>query len=351
MTVPDNAVQPRSFYVVSTPYHILLAVAHAERAGLAPSLFLLGNFAGAQAYADALSGPGEALLPGLEIEAAVCAYGDRARYRAQLPPLRRALKAAGARQLWVFNDHNDLSQYALSWAARQGVACGAIEDGSSFYTDWVVARHDRRWRQWRKRWTFCRHWTALTVPGTHPLLTSRLALRPDLVRDELRGRCEPLDVDVLRSPALRRLAARLAASCAAQARPGAGQWLEQPVPDRLLLAPARGALPEEACTGLGSLAFKYHPREAEADPLGLRRLGRELPRHWPVELIYLHWGAVPDEVVGEAGSTVLLTSRLMSPQTRVFGYRTAGLAAAPDALYARLGIELVSPAPAAARAA
>jgi len=351
VTAPDTASRPGSFYIVSTPYHVLLALAQAEHARVSPKLFLLGNFAGAQAYVEALSDPGSGspILPGLTVDAVFCRYGDRAGYRAQAPALRRALEQVQPGQLWVFNDHNDLSQYALSWAARRAIPCGAMEDGSSFYTDWTVARHARRWRQWRRRWSFCRDWTALSVPGTHPLLTRRLALRPDLVRPELRGRCEALGVDLLRSPALRVLARRLAESCAARHGIGAQQWLEQPIPDRLLLAPASGGLPEEARIGLGTLAFKYHPREAETDPLGLRRLGCELPRHWPVELIYLHWGAVPDEVVGEAGSTVLLTSRLMSPRARVAGYRTSEAAAAPDALYARLGIELVSPSATAAR--
>ena len=67
-----------------------------------------------------------------------------------------------------------------------------------------------------------------------------------------------------------------------------------------------------------SFFFKYHPREAASDYLGLAALpaAQQVPRTLPVECLYLLAQNRPLVVVGGM-STALLTAGLLMPQARI----------------------------------
>jgi hypothetical protein len=87
--------------------------------------------------------------------------------------------------------------------------------------------------------------------------------------------------------------------------------------------------------------FKYHPREAAPDYLGLAGLplAQEVPRTLPVECLYLLARERPLVVVGGM-STSLLTAGLLMPRARIAALVHASNAgdAWSSALLAALGI-------------
>ncbi|MGQ0621860.1 MAG: hypothetical protein ACT4QA_18395 [Panacagrimonas sp.] len=327
--------EPRCFYLVSTPYHCLLALAHAESRNEIPVLFLFGRFPSASDYLRVL-GVHPPLLPGLVVEGLTGSADDRGLRRGARGRLLQSLSLWKPGTLVVFNDRHDLSQVALDWAQRDNARRLCFEDGSSFYTDWL-APPASAWTRWRKRLFTTRNWEPIRVLGTHPALDAVLAQRPQAVRAELRGRVQPLSLDLPRSPVLRALAEGLVREeDRSSALDGAPDVLVLPAlnADAAWTLAATGLIPKES-----NIAFKYHPREAASDPAGLRGLGMELPRHLPVELLYLLWGGGPGTLIGDGRSTTLLTAGLFDGRTRIIGLY-AGAALPQAEVYARLGIEL-----------
>ncbi len=328
-----------SFYLASTPYHLLLALADAERQGGPASLFFFGAFPSATLYLDALRAV-PALLPDLQVNGiAGSAKSSPLRRRARIA-IRDSLRHEQVSRLVVFNDRHDLSQLALALAARRcDTRRVCLEDGSSFYTQWQ-APSANAWTQLRKRCFAAPGWTPNRVLGTHPLVQEVRALRPDAVRPELRERVLGLDLDLIGSPVLQRFGERLI-----RALRDSGQLSDMPpCPDVLLAPPLEHALAwaERArplVTGLARVAVKHHPRQSEVDPGNLLSLGAEVSRQLPLELLYLHWGRTPGLVIGEGHSTALLSTRLFDARARVLGLCVRSR---PEhaAAYEMLGIEL-----------
>lgn len=328
-----------TFYLASTPYHVLLALADAERARAQATLFFFGAFPSAAQYLAALLET-PALLPGLHVDGIIGSAKARALRREARQRLRDCMELCSPDRVVVFNDRHDLSQLVLAIAAAgKGVTRACFEDGSSFYTGWLAPAAGF-WTQLRKRLFTAPRWTPIRILGTHPLVDEVRALRPDAVRPELRGRAQALELDLLASPVLRRFSERLL-----HAMRSAGQTPElPPCPDLLLTPPlekveAWAARAREVLGESPGVAIKYHPRQAEIDPGNLLRFGPEISRHLPLELLYLLWGRAPRCVVGDGNSTTLLSTRLLAPDARVIGLCLRGRPEHTET-YARLGIEL-----------
>lgn len=320
-----------ALYVASTPYHLVLALADAERQAGPSALYFYGTFPDADRYLAALQAD-PPLLAGLRVQGLARPAKHRAARRGAARALHTLFDALDPDRVVVFNDRHDLSQLALALASRRpGARRTCFEDGSSFYTGWR-APPASRWDTLCKRLFTTRDWHPIGMLGTHPLVEDVRVQRLDAVREELRDRARPLALDVIRSPVLHALAQRMiddeTLTC----------------PD-VLLAPAlingpawtaaaRTLLPRSA-----RVAFKYHPRESEDDPAALAGSGQEIPRHVPTELLYLLWGRTPAMLVGDGDSTALLTASLFNGDMRVIGLHT-GPAPAHAPAYACLGIEL-----------
>lgn len=323
------------YYLVSTPYHCLLALAHAESNGTPAVMFLFGQFSSAADYLRVLRQQ-PSLLPGLVVEGLTGTAADRRLRRRARGPLLASLERWRPARVVVFNDRHDLSQVALDWARRNQARGICFEDGSSFYTDWL-APPAGNWTRFRKRLTTSRSWEPIRIPGTHPGLHEVRVQRPDAVRPELRGRVAPLSLNLPNSPVLRRLVSGLLSQNGTAPLPDTA-------PDALLL-PALGAGIEwsaaalDLARGAQRLAYKYHPREQAPDPARLGERGDELPRQLPVELLYLFWGGGPGLLIGDSRSTTLLTVSSFDPATRIVGL-FRGEPPPQATAYARLGIEL-----------
>lgn len=329
------ATETSSYYLVSTPYHCLLALADAERQAQQPRLFFFGRFDAAKDYLTALQAR-PPLRPGLVVEGLTAPAHVRSLRRRARGQLLDSLNRWEPRRVIVFNDRHDLSQVALAWASRRGAKKLCFEDGSSFYTDWL-APPSTRLTTWRKRLFTAPGWHPIRVLGTHPQLDSVHVQYPALVRPELLGRVEKLGLDLTKSSALRALAREIiSGSDIAQ--------IGSVAPD-VLLTPALGARPDWTQAALKRVppakrvAFKYHPRETGDDPVGLRGSGLELPRKIATELLYLHWGSAPEMIIGDGRSTTLLTASLFGPGSLAIGlYRD--IPPAHTEMFARLGIEM-----------
>lgn len=333
-----------TFYLVSTPYHVLLALADAEREARPAALYFYGAFPSAALYLQALR-DAPALLPGLVVEGLAGSAKSGTTRRAARAGLRSCLVRAQPDRVVVFNDRHDLSQFALALAARRAdTRRVCLEDGSSFYTRWL-APATGFWTQLRKRGFTAKGWTAIRVPGTHPLVQEVRVLRPDAVRPELQARALRLDVNLLSSPVLKRFGERLLRLLRA-----AGLIGDLPACPEVLLTPPLenvadwAARVQEFLRASSGLAVKHHPRQAQANPGDLLRHGSEIARQLPLELLYLLWGRAPRCVIGDGNSTTLLSTRLFDADSRVVGLCTRGR---PEhgAAYEKLGIELHSDAP------
>lgn len=247
-------------------------------------------------------------------------------WRAVRRDLLRALGDAQPASIAVFNDRQEAGQAVLIEAARRwpDARRECIEDGAIAYTGFTYRRHSALTR-WRMRLTVGAGWHDVQVLGTHPLTQVFKAIHPQLLRAELRGRhVEPFPADRLGGPAVRGLAAVFCelAGFDAQSMPAGAVLLTlsssqyaQRNPDYLRLLRSGVAQLQQRSV---PLLFKYHPREAEADYLGLRsqRHAQEVPRTLPVECVYLLARERPLLVVAGM-STSLLTASLLMPQARV----------------------------------
>jgi len=260
-----------------------------------------------------------------------------------------ALQACAPTVVTVFNDRQDAGQTALIETARQfpqALRCCA-EDGALAYTDFHYRAHGAVTR-WRQRLRLGRGWCDVQVLGTHPLVQRYLAMHPELLRAELRGHVvELLPSAQLGSASLQAFASRMSQLSAFDPQSvGSGAVLltlghasyAERNPDYTLLV--RSGVERLVARG-HAFFFKYHPREAAPDYLGLAGLplAQEVPRTLPVECLYLLARERPLVVVGGM-STSLLTAGLLMPRARIAALVHASNAgdAWSSALLAALGI-------------
>jgi hypothetical protein len=270
-----------------------------------------------------------------------------------------AIRSWQPTSITVFNDRQDAGQRALIEAQRHFPQAQRLcaEDGALAYTGYTYRRTGFITRC-RQHLRFGRHWSDVRVLGTHPLVQAFLALHPHLLRPELRSRpVRPFPAEQLSAPSLRELAHHIALSRG---------WAPSTLRDgTALLAlnhssyakrnPGYAALVTESVNVLRSLGipclFKYHPREADPDYLGLTGTwpNGEVPRSLPMELVFLLCRERRMLVLGGVGTSVL-TAALLLPQARC-------AALAPEnqkidqwtpALTSALGIHMLADAPAIA---
>jgi hypothetical protein len=225
----------------------------------------------------------------------------------------------------VFNDRQDTGQRILIEAQRHFPQAQRLcaEDGALAYTGYTYRRTGFITRC-RQHLRFGRHWSDVRVLGTHPLVQAFLALHPRLLRPELRSRpVHPIPAEQLSAPSLRELAHRIASLRG---------WAPSTLHDGMVLLalnhssyakrnPGYAALVTESVELLRSFEipclFKYHPREADPDYLGLTGTwpNGEVPRSLPMELVFLLCRERRMLVLGGVGTSVL-TAALLLPQAR-----------------------------------
>jgi hypothetical protein len=225
----------------------------------------------------------------------------------------------------VFNDREESGQCVLIAAARYCPRASrrCAEDGSLAYSNFVYRPHGVSTRL-RQKLRLGRQWSDVRVLGTHPLVQQFIALRPALLRPELRHRpVQAFAAEALAAAPLRRLAAALCAGTGfAPATVPAGATVLTVSHSGYAARNPQYRNSVEACAQQlaqngGGFFVKYHPREAQADYLGLCVAGsaQEIPRTLPVECLYLMLRDRPLTVVGGM-STTLLTAGLLMPQVR-----------------------------------
>ena len=239
--------------------------------------------------------------------------------------LAAAVREAQPVSMTVFNDREEPGQAALIATARHFPQAErrCAEDGSLAYTGFVYRPHGLAPRL-RQRLRLGRRWHDVRVLGTHPLVQQFIAMHPSLLRRELcDDRVQPFPAPALESPALRSLAALLceATGFAPQAVPAGATVLTVSHSSYATRNPDYQALVRACAARLspraGRFFVKYHPREAQADYLGLCEPGmaQQIARTLPVECLYLMLRDRPLDVVGGM-STTLLTAGLLMPQVR-----------------------------------
>ena len=239
--------------------------------------------------------------------------------------LQAALTEARPASLTVFNDREEPGQTLLIAAARHFPQAQRIcaEDGALAYTHFTYRTHGLATRA-RQKLRLGRDWHDVRVLGTHPLVQQFMALHPQMLRPELRSlHVQPIPASALESLALRSLAVALCRATGFEPRsvPAGATVLTLSHSSYALRNPDYRALVEACARRLAKqpagVFVKYHPRETQADYLGLRTLGvtQEIARSLPVECLYL---MLRDRALGVVGgmSTSLLTASLLMPQGR-----------------------------------
>ena len=239
--------------------------------------------------------------------------------------LEAAILEAQPMSITVFNDREEPGQAALIATARHFPQAErrCAEDGSLAYTNFVYRPHGLATRL-RQRLRLGRRWHDVRVLGRHPLVQRFIAMHPSLLREELRhGPLLPFPAPALESPTLRSLAALLckATGFIPEGVPAGATVLTVSHSSYAMRNPGYRELVRACAATLGHQGrpffIKYHPREAQADYLGLceQGLAQEVARTLPVECLYLMLRDRPLHVVGGM-STTLLTAGLLMPQVR-----------------------------------
>jgi hypothetical protein len=259
------------------------------------------------------------------------------RYRRALPEIAATTRAIGPQEIWVGNDARPETHRAFEAAAETTSGRGArdgtqirgvyIEDGLTAYAA-SVKRPLNAGEQLVGRVFFGRYWSGIAVLGTSNWISTGLFIFPSLVRRELAHLEKvPLPRDCFFSAwmrelaehvvrqagsdvaALRRLDAIVAVSHSSVARRAPGYQ------------PGISALVERLVAKGCTVGVKYHPRQAEADYLGLTRVPGvvRLPQGLPLEYIYIlrassAAGGTPVRFVVGDVSTILLTARWLLPE-------------------------------------
>jgi len=253
-------------------------------------------------------------------------------------------------EVWVGNDRKVETQFALHLASRRndGPVGHYLDDGLYTYLGDVRTRPWVRRVDWLvKQLTYGRWWHNAAQAGTSPWIREAWLAFPERARDQspLRTR-RTLEPGLFTTRAFARLGVlaarefgldrqRLSAASLVLVLPHSNQFALNAG-----LAEGLNALVDEVAARGLQVAIKYHPREREADPGGLRREGAtiDLPALLPMELLLplLRPGTT---LVGE-GSTALLAAHWLRPDLQVFdlGLSRGGYAVRARDLFASLGL-------------
>jgi hypothetical protein len=349
--------------IAYTPYHVLLATAavgvHPARAN---HLIIINDF---KAAADIAAGLTDAdrLFDTVELCGGTFGVTSRARrqlrYRRALPDISARTKALAPHEIWVGNDSRPESQAAFRTASRRGQPVNGvyIEDGLTAYAT-SVTRPLTLLESAIGRLMFGRNWSGIAVLGTSGRVSSGLFIFPPLVRREL---TQLTKIELPRAaclvPSMRRLAARLVDK--------AGGDIERMCRLDAIVAVSHSSVAstapdyqrqmvgfvEQLVTKGCTVGVKYHPRQAEADYLGLGRLAEVvvLPQGLALEYLYVlrasaatDLGAGPLRFVVGDVSTILLTARWLAPEACCISLARPlrMLDESLEALFTALGVKL-----------
>lgn len=360
----------RALYLASTPMIALLAAAIARQRPGAHRLVLIEDFGQADRFAALLQRwrdcPFEAVerLPGRYTEhqrgsgdhprGLVQAWRrmrvKRALRRDTLQRLRTLDAGFAPGQVWVGNDRKVETQYALHLACRRaGSAVGQyLDDGLYTYLGDVRTRPLVRRLDWLvKRLGYGRWWHYADQAGTSPWIGAAWLAFPADARDQSpqrqRHRLQPAWFTTPAFARLGLLAARefgldrhrLLHAGLVLVLPHSNQFAL----NRGLVEGLRALVGHAAGQGL-KVALKYHPRERDPDPGGLRIEGCtvDLPPLLPMELLLIL--LAPGTVLVGEGSTALLAGHWLRADLRVYdlGFSRDGYAARARELFRRLGM-------------
>src|SRR5689334_2487925 len=338
---PDMSAAGHHVFLTQTVYHFILSAgiaAWAKRGGGRSTVLFVRDFDRAGEFLEAVrawpTSPFEAVV---DMGAYDRHIGRAARRRSsgriadEIVGHARRLQPAAT---YVFNDRHEFAQMLLEATAESFPAAtrAYIEDGTAAYSNKVFK--PRNWVQrLERRWRYGRRWTDLLCLGTHPLIQRRILLFPDQARPELRqlGALERFPLADLQRTGMESLAGALA-QASGYDREGmaradvilavSSSHIRRRVPDyrdrvRTLLAALRDR-------GL-RVAYKFHPREHEADFVGAGDFypGAEVPRGLPIEFVTLLADARPRLLLVDF-STALLLSPLLNPAVHGAAFITPG---------------------------
>jgi hypothetical protein len=237
----------------------------------------------------------------------------------------QALQDFSPTSVTVFNDRQDAGQTLLIEAAKRFPKARreCTEDGAHSYTSFIYRQHSTVTKL-RQRWRLGRGWIDVRVLGSHSLVQQFNATHPELLRRELRNdKVRPFPLHRLGAETIRRQAMCFCEHVGFDPLgiPARAAIVTLNHSDYARRNPDYAALVQACVAQLressAPFLFKYHPREATTDPLGLGAQGAvcEIARTLPVECLYLLMREQPLLVIGGM-STSLLTAGLLMPHAR-----------------------------------
>jgi hypothetical protein len=360
----SNASRVTRLILAYTPYHVLLATAAilAESEAAANHLVIIDDFEAATRMAAVLKESG-GLYRSVRVRGGTFGVTSRARrqlrYRKALPIIAQDTRELMPGQIWIGNDARPESQVAFRTAVRQfGQVEGVfIEDGLTAYAA-SVKRPLTKVEDVLGYLLFGSSWAGIEVLGTSEWISSGLFVYPALVRNELTNLPKrQIPRSAFFAPVMHRFAAQMVSSAGADL--GRVRRLDAVVTISHSSVASRSlnykdsimALVRQLTETQCVVGIKYHPRQAEADYLGLVREERTvlLPQGLPLEFVYILRAGSAEEaiegqlrfVVGDV-STTLLTARWLATDARCISLaRPLGLLdPSLETLFERLGVEL-----------
>lgn len=272
--------------------------------------------------------------------------------RQTLATVRRVEAEFQAQQLWLANDRKPETQLALHLAStRTGTPVGRyLDDGLYTYLGDVRTRPViRRIDAVVKRMAYGRWWQRAERAGTTRWIAERWLAFPELSDEPHPERVRALPRTWFTRPAFQRLAVLSAREFALDRKALADLTVVVVLPHSNQLR-ANPALADRIRQRLAAhvqraerVALKYHPREVDADPGDLLRVGNVtlLPALAPLELLLplLPRGCA---LHGE-GSTALLAAHWLRPDLEVadLAISRGGYAERARTLFRRRGITIL----------
>jgi hypothetical protein len=361
-----------SLYIALTPLQVLLvtALAHSRRAHERAHVLVMGQFPAYREYAEILRS-----LPDAPFATVDTLEGHKSRRYAanpneKPPPLaklfklrrmvtanlrkiRRLVDDVRPERVWVSNDFRRETQYAIHRAKRRNPrAIGTyFDDGMASYTEGphrrlsrsrrlIGAIRKRTWAPWFEQHE--KHAASRWIDEAH-------VIAPHLVSSALRAKpVSPITLEQLRSPAVASLAdALLAAFRVDASRIGSAQVvyllslsskLGKDTGYRDTIRRVHAHLRRRSV----SAAFKYHPREFQADFCGISD-GDALmiPSNLPFEFVLPLLDARRAIVLGDTSSSLMLCKWLRPDVEAVsLNLHFSNRETATDKVFHELGVDV-----------
>lgn len=316
-----------SVYLVSTPYHVLLAHVVASHESPGDHSVLVMKEGRAHFYELFESIRGDRNVPFTDVlflrQPATGKLNKRPRnVKRRATAARELLESLQPRNLYLFSD-TYLEQFLAVAGKQTGASIYYVEDGAAAYS--THKKEVSGWTHFKNRVAYGSTYRQVETEGTSAIIGTVLAAYPRHLRQELKAK------DCIELP-------RTAESVFSGLT-----WPESFLDslgvdttrlrcERLYVLGYSGLFRHirnyhsllgdilKKTLGPEPTAVKYHPRETTRDPLGLRALGVEvIHQSVPAEILYYLNRDKLRFVYGDIG-TSLITARWFLPQTSVVSF-------------------------------